>query len=396
MSSTYFFRLSSKRSSEWWWYTIPFLFGLCCICIYILQIPFNEGIQTIFQFLLTITSTAALGYFLNDVTDKKEDKLTGKSNVVASLSTFHIILIFILLSFFALAPWFYLPKSATNLSLYGLQIMLLLIYSIPPLRVKRFPIPAVIIDALYNSVVPLLVILSTFALISPEKVKIHPIIWCIVLAWAFLKGFRGILLHQVKDRKNDKKTSIRTFVLKYGPLYTIRLINRYVLPFELLIFTGIILYMSIIKFPFLWLIIPLFFLYLFLFFRLWERDIPWRKRETNFRYLYILNDLYEEWMPIILLCYLPFLDRWYSVLIPIHLLLFNTTVKKFVRNTRKNLQNFADYRKYLNFSPKYLNLKKWMNGLLFTFKRPFKKIYWYFHGHLKYYVDTYFRPKIKQ
>jgi len=340
-------KATTFRISDWFLFLFPFLIGFEYLLLFLYRIPFNKGISVILLFMLIIPATTAFGYFLNDVTDRNEDRLAGKFNVTAALSRWKIMRIFLIVIFFAIMPWFFLPRSEVNISFYSFQIFLLLVYSVPPLRLKRFPYPAVAIDALYNSVVPLLVIIYTFVLVSPREVNIPWWGLCFVLAWAFLKGLRGILLHLVKDRKNDKRANLKTFVLKYGPFTTIKLINSVILPAELLIFIAIILFFSFTTFPFLWLVFLLFGIYLFFFFRLWERKIPWRRREANFRYLYILNDLYQEWIPLAVLLYLPFLNPWYTLLIPVHFLLFHRIFVKFYRNFKINLNNYADYRKFL-------------------------------------------------
>lgn len=335
------------RFIEWWSFIVPFLLGLGYVFTNICQVPFIEGITASLLFMVTIPATAVLGYFLNDITDRNEDRMAGKKNITIGLSVFNVSLILILVLCLAILPWFFLPRSKVNITLYSLQIFLLLAYSVPPVRLKRFPFPAVIIDALYNSVVPVFIIASTFVLLSRIKTKIPIIIWFVVFFWAFSKGLRGILLHQVKDRKNDRRANLNSFVLKYGPLTTINVINKYTLPAETVLFLFIILNLSFVRFPFMWIIFPLFGLYLFFFFRLWERKIPWRRREAKFRYLYILNDLYEEWLPVAALIYLPFLDPWYLLLWPLHVLLFNRTFRKFYHNFRLNQKNYADLKQYL-------------------------------------------------
>lgn len=326
---------------------VPFLLCLCYLNVCYVRVPFILGISATFLFIVTISATTAFGYFLNDVTDRNEDKLAGKKNVTEGISLLKITLGHILLLFLAIIPWFFLPRSWTNLSLFGFQVLLLLIYSVPPIRLKKRPHIAVIIDALYNSVIPLLIIGSTFKLLASITIKNEILILSFAIIWAFLKGLRGILLHQVKDRKNDKKAGITTFVIKYGPFWTINLINKRTLVVELILYVLIITYLSCISFPFLWVIIPLFFVYLFFFFRLWEDELPGRKREAIFRYLYIFNDLYEEWLPIVVLFYLPFLNPWYAVLLPLHLILFYMIPLKIIRNAKRIITYYKDYRTYL-------------------------------------------------
>lgn len=335
------------RIPEWWNYLLPFLLGIGYIIIFILKINPQDGIPVIGLFVITISSTVFFGYLLNDYTDQSEDKLAGKRNLTTELSSFKVIILMITTVGFAISPWWFLPKSQTNILLYILQIILLLIYSVPPIRLKRHPYVAIILDSLYNSTVPVFVIGSTFFLLSEVNIKVPLYFLLVVLFWAFLKGTRGILLHQVSDRKNDKKASCKTFVLRFGPSWTINLIKRYTLPAETLLFIFITCLLSYSHFPYLWVILPIFGLNVYFFLRLWEQYQPQLRRDTRVNDLYIINNLYEKWLPIAALIYLPFLNIWYLLLYPIHFLLFYRSFSIGYRNLLTSRNNYSDFKKYL-------------------------------------------------
>jgi 4-hydroxybenzoate polyprenyltransferase len=337
------------RFSDWWLNIVPRYLGLIYILILCYDLPLYSGFKTLFLFFLLLIFTASFAYLLNEVTDLKDDLKAGKNNSTAQLkpaAKLFYLLFFMILSF---SPWLFLPASILNFSLFCLQFFLLILYSVKPFRLKRFPIPGVMLDAFYNNVVILFVIITTLTVIADRSGQVNYFLMADVFAWAFLKGLRGILLHQVFDRKPDRIANNSTFVTKFGPMRTVFWINRLILPLEIISFVIIILVISLSGIPFLWLIFPLFGIYLFFFFSLWEREIAWKRREAKFRYLYIFNDLYEEWIPIIVLFYLPFLSLWYTILIPIHLLLFNKIVKKIFRNSEKVVNNFAGYKEYKKY-----------------------------------------------
>jgi len=342
------------RISRWWNYLVPFLLGIGFCAIYIYEIPFSLAIQILGLLFITITGTIAFGYFINDWTDIVTDKIAGKHNFASTNSLSKNVLILIGVLIIALLPWSFLPVNIINFPLYLFQLFLLSAYSVFPLRLKRFPLPGVVLDALYNSVIPFGIILTTFIdfnLMQYSHLNVFLIIF--VASWAFLKGLRGILLHQVQDRKNDRKTSVTTFANKFGPLKTVNLVSRYLLKTEVILLLALILILSIHTIRFLWLVIPLFLTHLFFRFRLWER-LQARKRELKFSFLFVLNDFYEEWLPLVFLFYLINRDYTFLILLLLHILLFYAVILKMIKKTKKDLQNSRDFLYYLG---EYLLLK---------------------------------------
>lgn len=383
------------RIPEWWDYIIPRYLGIVYFLIFHFDLTYDKGFTIYILFIAILFFTASFGYLLNEITDLQEDQKAGKKNRTERLTQFtkySLLFLFLLLSFL---PWSLLPVTKLNFGLFCIQFLLFFSYSVPPFRWKRYPVMGAVLDALYNNVVFTFIIITTVAILAEKNSGIQWWMSIVIFVWAFLKGLRGILLHLIMDRKYDKVAGKSTFITEFGPVFTINLINRFILPVELTMFFAIVLALSLTGIPLLWLIFPFFYLYLFLFFRLWERNHPWRKREVKFRYLYILNDLYEEWLPIIGVLILPFFDFRYCLLIPIHLLLFNRTVGKLVRNTRINIKNCSDWIEFLDPKNKFLSFHhliiiRWNHFIL---QKTIKKVYWYFHGHFKYYMDTYFKKK---
>jgi len=269
------------RLTRWWTFLVPFLLGLLYVNFYLEEISAGESLLLTVLFFITFCGTIAFGYFLNDVTDIGIDREAGITNLAAANGSRKNYLILFILIVAALLPWLFLPRNQYNVSLYIFQLLLLFTYSVFPIRLKRYPIACVITDALYNSAVPLLIIFSTF--IVPEVFCCNTkvcIVFITTILWAFLKGIRGILLHQIGDRNNDRKTSINTFVLYYGPLKSFKLIWNFTFRIEIILFSAIVIYLSLSHFPFLFLILPVFYIYLFLYLRLWENFYR-RRREIR-------------------------------------------------------------------------------------------------------------------
>jgi 4-hydroxybenzoate polyprenyltransferase/pyruvate-formate lyase-activating enzyme len=318
------------RVREWYAFLLPFLLGIGYVFSYYLQVGFESALVTSGLFLVTISATAGFGYLLNDLTDLKEDALSGKPNTARRLGVIPTLLILALFLLLALIPWMFLPRSVPNLLFYGSEVFLLLIYSIPPLRLKRLPIPGIVNDALYNSTVPVFIIITTFIALSGRHPEGITIPMALTFLWAFLKGARNILLHQLNDRRNDRVAGANTFVLRYGPLFTLNLINRWLIPVESAFLAILVLFISRFAVGFYWVFLG-FLVFATLKIRIWS--ISWMpRRQFRFLFLYRLNDFYEEWVPVALLIYLSASTPIFLILLALHLLLFPRVLIKLFRD----------------------------------------------------------------
>ena len=153
--------------------------------------------------------------------------------------------------------------------------------------------------------------------------------------WALFKGSRNILNHQVGDRKNDKRSGLKTFVMKFRPFRVLLFIDFFILPMEILLFLVLLFVITVkIKFFYVWFFV--FIAYSLIKFSFWKLvKLPYRQR--LFKFIYFLNDFYEEWMPLIVLIYLISKDIRFLVLLAFHLLLFPKGILKFINDIRKIL-----------------------------------------------------------
>lgn len=338
------------RFNDWKNYLIPFFLGIIFISIYIFKIQFILALRVTILLLVSIIGTASYGYLLNNIFDLKEDKQAGKSNFTGKMTGINksaFVLIFLTV---ALIPWLFLSFGFLNFCLFILQLILLAAYSIPPFRLKRFVHFGVITDSLYNSVIMVFVIVFTireYAEISPKNGNLILIVLFIVL---FLKGLRGILLHQLADRKNDQKAGTKTYVSCYGPLLSNNVVSKLLLPLEFATLIILIVLLSGIVPGLIWLYLG-FIVYVALKYRLWNfRWIPTKNYLFFFRYT--LNDFYEQWTPLYVLVLLTLTNiSFLSILIPF-ILMFPAVFYKLYKDIpegigifigdlrRKNLLNF--------------------------------------------------------
>jgi hypothetical protein len=158
----------------------------------------------------------------------------------------------------------------------------------------------------------------------------------------FLKGLRGILLHQIADRKNDRKARFCTLATRLGPLALMNLVNRVLLPIEIVSISMLGIMVNKLV-PGIFTLFVLFLSFKSLKFRFWNiRDIAKRKfKYYRFVFTYILNDYYEEWIPAYILILLSIRDvRFLLILIPFTIIFPNLLIKTF-REANEAFENLG-------------------------------------------------------
>ncbi|MFN8309510.1 MAG: hypothetical protein U0T73_06055 [Chitinophagales bacterium] len=149
-----------------------------------------------FKFIALATSTATFGFFVGEWSDQDDDRLAGKTNTVSSHPEFpkglFMILICSSIIYFAAVAL----KHSEQVVLYCALLTSLLLYSVPPFRLKRFFKWAILLDSLYSgSLFVVIVLLSNNCITG---------IWALLCFVLFLlKGCRNILVHLHTDTRDQ-------------------------------------------------------------------------------------------------------------------------------------------------------------------------------------------------
>ena len=299
------------RVKDWWWSKAALLMGMVYLFTARYHIPFGKFIPLSLLSLTTITGFASLGYLFNDMFDIEKDRLAGKRNFLAGRSAGTIILLFLLSATFVLAPWYWLPKDNFSFILIGLQLVLFIIYSAPPIRLKEQGLAGIVTDALYAHGIPPVLAAYTFALAGNYPFTVTDIAF--LFAWQTLAGFRNILIHQAEDMPADRISGSRNFVAGIAQATFQEIVTR-LISMELLL-GGV--YFSVLGYYHL----PFYlFLSLSVSLALFLLILP-RLLKSPGRYF--PNNIYEKWLPVAYLLLLGGEDLRFIILFVIHLLLFN-------------------------------------------------------------------------
>ncbi|MGM0649871.1 MAG: UbiA family prenyltransferase [Bacteroidota bacterium] len=302
------------RLSNWWSYIFPPILGIA----YLMELYAEHGIKgfvfILIPFCISVIGAASYGFIINDISDKKSDKLAGKSNIAAKYSKRTLWLFVIASISVAIVPWFFLPVSMYAIALFLIQMALLTFYSLPPLRIKDSVFFSIITDALYSSLIPALIALFIFGYdLNPDSSLI--IVFTVLMMLYFLRGLRNIMLHQLADVNNDEKSGITTFVIKYGSKTAYNRL-KYIIATELVLLMGFVALLAV-QIQYFWLIVPVTVLY----YIIKIKSKYTRPKSKNDYYLY-LNDFYEDILPVGFLGLLSVINPWFIILFIIHVVIF--------------------------------------------------------------------------
>lgn len=335
------------RTAIWWNAIVPQVLGwiyFCWLCNGVQFFKYIYPAEFLFVvacFFVSLISISAFGYLFNDWCDVKADAIAGKNNRLGSLPPvlrFVLVLVPLLIGYF-----FWMPVSLIATVLLALQIVALIIYSAPPVRLKNRSFWGVAADAFYGHINPVFITLFAFHFFDEADSWYKFLIASVLFVAVTLKGVRNILLHQLDDRKKDRLAGIQTFVVKNGALFSLYLINNLLL-FEI-ISTVILSLVISFFFPPFFLCLLFFSIVTYLKFSGWKlADVP--QRQLKFKFLYFLNDYYEGWVPVFFLILLSVKQPVFLFLLLLHLFLFPSFISKLWKDLKTIQQNFKTEDEY--------------------------------------------------
>ncbi len=339
MSSTISELTTTVRLQDWWKAKAANLLAVLYSVTLITALPFTRALVLLAASLITIIGIGGFGHVINDLCDIPIDAAAGKPNRLARLNPWKRFTLVGVLLAIALLPWLVLPFDRLSIALLLIEFSLLLAYAIPPLRLKRRVIWAVLTDAGYAYALPALLAAHTFFLATGDRE--NRALALSLFVWQMALGIRHFLNHLALDRTNDIRSGISTLATIKGSHYIHALIRHGILPIELLGFLGYLLVMSEYARFMVFVVAAIFVVisslhivlaigrsYPFLTYRFSRTQLDW---------------LYQVVLPLVLLAYLVRLDWRFSSLLLAHVLLFVSFDKAFRTQFPLSLQPVATY-----------------------------------------------------
>ncbi len=311
-----------------WNFKIPLLISLPYFVIAVCNIPPVTALLGLLAAFSTVLGIAGFAYFINDLTDIKQDQLAGRKNVTAELTWVQNGLLLCLFLAVALLPWFYLPLGRVTSSLLVIEFALFILYSMPPFRFKERGVLGILTDALYAHTIPAILAVLTFAMMSPHSnPDLAPFLIGLGL-WQFNLGLRNMVLHQLSDYSDDVKSATQTLATQMGAARVQRFLTYVIAPLEIFAFGFFALVFS----AHIGFFIPAYVGYLVLttckLRYLWKQQLPSTVRDCLYKYF---DDFYIEWIPVIILVHLVIHTPTLWPLFILHLLLFRNGIHQWGR-----------------------------------------------------------------
>jgi len=335
--------LKKARTHEWWKPKAGFLFALLFYIIWSSGKQFNFPVflKLLFLSFVTLTAIGILGHLLNDLGDMESDAKAGKNNSMIALSKTNRFLVIVAVFAVAVAPWYFLPYTSTSIYLLSAEFLLLIIYPLKPLRLKQYPLVAVIADALYAFAIPAVLAFYTYQLYYELSFSSNHFL--VLFAWAFFIGLRQIIYHHVSDRKNDLKSKTPNLSLAYSNYILNNFLRRYVIIPEL-IFGIFFFLLHYNQFPLFTCVIIVF--YSCLFFPLFSLSTLKLFPQHLFG-IFKPDKFYSHYFSLIILSVLSYYNIWFISVLFLVLLLFTSIRKHFIVHyvlndlLKKNIMSMA-------------------------------------------------------
>jgi 4-hydroxybenzoate polyprenyltransferase len=346
------------RSPEWWHSKVPMLTAIWLG----ISLTYGLDLYDLFPLLIWLPSAASFGFLLNDYTDRSADLQAGKINYTQHVPDAQLKSVLILFGIFSLLPWL-LFSLYSILALAALQLLFFILYSVPPIRLRKFVVPALFLDAAYAFVIPVLIIVMLAGLYS----RYDLLLWG---AWALFAGLRNILQHHLADRRNDRKSGLTNLANLLNPAAAVKLINLFLIP-ELIL--GLQAYrLAGLDLEIIFVFFLLALLFNFICFTRYRPLFFFRGKLKSGSLSF--NKVYEQWIPFGVILTNGINHPWIFLLVPIWLLLFRNElfIKLFhlskVAATESYI--FVAYRIFL--SPIRLFYHHVVLRLIYAFLWPFR------------------------
>ena len=300
------------RPAEWWFYKIPF-----CILAFlmVLRTDFSWNVVLALTSLIAIVSAVAnYGHAINELFDRKEDRLAQKANIADILGVPFLYCVAggSALVGIALACW---AAGTSAAVITAMALIAPTLYSVPPVRLKERRWLGVFADALAAHVFPSLLALELAGEFSNGSDRFY----IVVSIWSFMAGVRAILGHQVHTEERDSRADLQTVVHELGAPRTARAILVGILPFELAAFV-VFAFLS----PSALSLIAAAVFYLWI--EAAKSTIGQRRASLSVEGLSTTPltslSIYFVWAPLAAIFSLTVLDLNYALLIPVLVLLF--------------------------------------------------------------------------
>jgi hypothetical protein len=312
------------RKNEWLHSKIPFLLGIVYLGAWNSNALLFEIWINILVLLFMIVAIASFGYFLNDSFDIQEDALMGKVNFASKFSLKQRFSILLALFVFGYVPWAFFSKGYFLFTLLAIHLILLLMYSVPPIRLKNRGMTALVFDAGYSFVLPVLV---CFYYINDSTIDQFTI--PLLIAWSATMGIRNIMQHHRNDAQFDSISLTYNISNQKGENKVKFLTYNLLVPLEFIIFIFLLISFGV-SYGYFLLILGVF---LIAEVAIHINDIGFRINKIFGSQYSSINSFYEYIFPnYMILLLITRIDTNYLIVLLVHnIIFFNSLLYSYIK-----------------------------------------------------------------
>lgn len=217
------------RIREWWEHKVAPVCGAFYGTLFLAGVPVSGSWVAALTLLLAIAAQATFVSVINDLSDREVDRLAGKAARNEGRQA-PVVLLIISIAVGACVAFLWRERTML-LAVYACGWIAFSLYSIPPFRFKGRGLSGVLCDAGGAHLFPALTAVLSASEVHASEVRAA---WTVTIAvWAFANGIRGILWHQLRDAEADRRTGVRTFVVRRGETVAVRVAAWLAFPVEL-------------------------------------------------------------------------------------------------------------------------------------------------------------------
>jgi 4-hydroxybenzoate polyprenyltransferase len=213
----------------WWHYKMPPPIMLLTLLLADRATGFDIVLALV-SLVAVIALVCNFGYAINELYDVAEDARIGKENIATTIGAPRVALIAGLSAGAALVIAL-LAIGGVAAALTFWVLLLPLMYSAPPLRLKARRWLGVLADALAAHVYPVLLCLIIASHWPPHEIGGMAVAASVL--WSLMLGLRGILAHQLLDEDRDRIGGLTTVVHVHGAASIVKTIKYVIAPIEI-------------------------------------------------------------------------------------------------------------------------------------------------------------------
>jgi 4-hydroxybenzoate polyprenyltransferase len=203
------------RAQLWWSPKVLPLLAAASLSALAAGASAHEVLPSLAALLISAVGLGSYAHLINDWADVRSDGLAQKPNQLAPVPTWLRALLVASALALGLAPWWFVPLALGSWWLLAALVVLPLVYSARPCRLKGRALAGALADALNAHVLPV-----AFAMLLAADGAAPGALWrfafASALVWSAAFGFRSIVVHQLADGAADRAARVRTFVVRHG------------------------------------------------------------------------------------------------------------------------------------------------------------------------------------